>query len=75
MDPTAARIGAVNTLIRAESGKLHAYNTDWSAAISAIEAGLAKGQDQQASLHLHAAHTAHHDYMCCCCMFCWSLPV
>ncbi|KAK9808396.1 hypothetical protein WJX73_000083 [Symbiochloris irregularis] len=48
VDPTAAKIGAVNTLIRDQSDKLHAYNTDWSAAISAIEAGLAKKQNGQA---------------------------
>lgn len=41
MDPTAQRIGAANTLIRQPDGSLDAHNTDWSAAIAAIEAGLA----------------------------------
>ena len=36
----AARIGAANTLVRQQDGSLKAYNTDWSAAIEAIEEGL-----------------------------------
>ena len=36
----AARIGAANTLVRQQDGSLKAYNTDWSAAIKAVEAGL-----------------------------------
>lgn len=39
-DSVAARIGAANTLVRTPEGKLKAYNTDWSAAISAVEAAL-----------------------------------
>jgi hypothetical protein len=39
-DSVAARIGAANTLVRTPEGKLKAYNTDWSAAIAAVEAGL-----------------------------------
>eukprot|EP00897_Mesotaenium_endlicherianum_P002379 jgi/Mesen1/2169/ME000152S01252 len=33
-------IGAVNTLVRRPDGTLKGYNTDWGAAISAIEDGL-----------------------------------
>jgi hypothetical protein len=39
-DPVAARIGAANTLVRLSGGGLKAFNTDWSAAISAVEAAL-----------------------------------
>ena len=39
-DEVASAIGAANTLIRQADGTLKAYNTDWSAAISAIERGL-----------------------------------
>lgn len=39
-DPVAQRIGAANTLVGQSDGSLAAYNTDWSAAISAIENGL-----------------------------------
>lgn len=39
-DPLAARIGAVNTLIRDASGTLKGYNTDCDAAMDAIEAEL-----------------------------------
>lgn len=39
-DPVAEQIGAANTLIGQSDGSLAAYNTDWSAAISAIEGGL-----------------------------------
>ena len=38
VDPVAAQIGAVNTLVRQADGSLKGYNTDWSAAIEAIEA-------------------------------------
>ena len=44
---TAQRIGAVNTLIRQPDGSLAAHNTDWTAAIGAIEAGLAGPKSQQ----------------------------
>lgn len=44
VDPVAAQIGAVNTLVRQSDGGLKGYNTDCSAAISAIERGL-KGED------------------------------
>ena len=40
VDPVAARIGAANTLVRQQDGSLKAYNTDWSAAIEAVEEGL-----------------------------------
>ncbi len=39
-DEVATAIGAANTLVRQPDGSLKAYNTDWSAAISAIERGL-----------------------------------
>ena len=37
------QIGAVNTLVRQDGGSLNGYNTDWSAAIAAIERGLDPG--------------------------------
>mmetsp|Transcript_27421 Transcript_27421/g.70482 ORF Transcript_27421/g.70482 Transcript_27421/m.70482 type:complete len:520 (+) Transcript_27421:2-1561(+) len=40
VDPVASSIGAVNTLVRQPDGSLSAYNTDWEAAINAIEDGL-----------------------------------
>ena len=40
VDPLAARIGAVNTLVRQSDGSLRGYNTDCGAALDAIEAGL-----------------------------------
>ncbi len=43
-DPVAARIGALNTLVRSEDGSLKGFNTDWSAAIGAIEQGLSEQQ-------------------------------
>lgn len=39
-DGVAAAIGAANTLVRQGDGSWRAYNTDWSAAIAAIERGL-----------------------------------
>lgn len=36
----ARQIGAVNTLVRQPGGGLRGYNTDWSAAIGAIEQEL-----------------------------------
>ena len=48
VDPVAAEIGAVNTIVkRAVDGKLVGYNTDWSAAINAIRRALesARGDD------------------------------
>lgn len=47
VDPVAARIGAVNTLVRraaADGGGWRGHNTDWEAAIGAIERGLAGGE-------------------------------
>lgn len=40
VDSVAQQIGAVNTLVRQQDGSLKGYNTDWSAAITAIEQGL-----------------------------------
>jgi 3-dehydroquinate dehydratase/shikimate dehydrogenase len=39
-DGVAARIGAANTLVRSAGGRYKAFNTDWVAAIAAIERGL-----------------------------------
>ena len=39
-DQVALAIGAANTLVRQPDGALKAYNTDWSAAIAAIERGF-----------------------------------
>lgn len=39
-DPLASSIGAANTLMRQPGGGLKAYNTDCSAAISAVESAL-----------------------------------
>ena len=41
VDPLAARIGAVNTLVRQPDGSLRGYNTDCGAALDAVEVGLA----------------------------------
>ncbi|KAK9845273.1 hypothetical protein WJX81_001847 [Elliptochloris bilobata] len=43
-DEVAAKIGAANTLVRQPDGSLKAYNTDWSAALDAVEAGLGGGE-------------------------------
>ncbi|MFW6107522.1 MAG: shikimate dehydrogenase [bacterium] len=43
VQPLARRIGAVNTVVRRD-GRLCGSNTDWSAAVGAIESGLAEGQ-------------------------------
>mmetsp|Transcript_20931 Transcript_20931/g.45776 ORF Transcript_20931/g.45776 Transcript_20931/m.45776 type:complete len:609 (+) Transcript_20931:186-2012(+) len=48
VDPVAKQIGAVNTLIRQPDGSFKGFNTDWSAAISAIERKLAEGGAAQA---------------------------
>jgi len=40
VDPIAAQIGAINTLVRQSNGGLKGYNTDYSAAIGAIEDAL-----------------------------------
>lgn len=40
VDLVAQQIGAVNTLVRQSDGSLKGYNTDWSAAVTAIENGL-----------------------------------
>ena len=53
VDPVAQQIGAVNTLVRQPDGRLKGFNTDWSAAISAIEAGL-----RRHSTHSHQAGEA-----------------
>jgi 3-dehydroquinate dehydratase/shikimate dehydrogenase len=43
VDPIAAQIGAINTLVRQPDGGLKGYNTDYSAAIEAIEEALEEG--------------------------------
>jgi 3-dehydroquinate dehydratase / shikimate dehydrogenase len=40
VDPVAAQIGAVNTLVREPNGSFRGYNTDYVAAIGAIEKAL-----------------------------------
>ena len=40
VDPVAAKIGAVNTLVKREDGTLKGYNTDYAAAIGAIERAM-----------------------------------
>ena len=40
VDPVAGSIGAVNTLVRRADGAYFGTNTDWLAAISAVEEGL-----------------------------------
>ena len=49
VDPVAQQIGAVNTLVRQQDGTLKGYNTDWSAAISAIERGLSSDEATSSS--------------------------
>jgi 3-dehydroquinate dehydratase/shikimate dehydrogenase len=57
VDPVAAQIGAVNTLIRqppaaggsGEAAGWKGFNTDWHAAIGAIERGLSGGEQPGAS--------------------------
>lgn len=48
VDSVAQQIGAVNTLVRQPDGTLKGYNTDWSAAITAIEQGLQSGSQKAA---------------------------
>ena len=60
VDPLAARIGAVNTLLRQPDGGLRGYNTDCSAAIAAIEAGLSG-----ASPPTSADQEVHFPCFCC----------
>jgi 3-dehydroquinate dehydratase/shikimate dehydrogenase len=40
IEPLAEKIGAVNTLVISEGGKLSAYNTDYSAALDAVTSTL-----------------------------------
>lgn len=40
VDPVAAKIGAVNTLVKRKDGTLKGYNTDYAAAIGAIERAM-----------------------------------
>lgn len=40
IDPTTKGIGAMNTVVKQKDGSLKGYNTDWIAAISAIEDDL-----------------------------------
>ncbi|GLI68149.1 hypothetical protein VaNZ11_012486 [Volvox africanus] len=55
VDPVARQIGAVNTLLRQPDGSYKGYNTDWLAAISAIERGVAGGAAAAASTAPSAA--------------------
>lgn len=58
VDPIAQQIGAVNTLVRQQDGTLKGYNTDWSAAITAIEQGLQSGAEEPAEA-TYSQHDAH----------------
>jgi hypothetical protein len=40
-DDVAAKIGAVNTLMRQPDGSMSGHNTDWDAAITAVQEALA----------------------------------
>jgi len=40
VDDVAKNIGAINTIVRQKDGKLKGYNTDWMAAIGAVERAL-----------------------------------
>lgn len=43
LDDVASRIGAMNTVVQMEGGQLKGFNTDWLAAISAIEEKFSDG--------------------------------
>lgn len=43
MDPVAEKIGAMNTVVKLEDSRLKGYNTDWVAAISAVEEQVSGG--------------------------------
>lgn len=43
VQPLAGSIGAVNTIVERD-GRLHGSNTDWSAALRAVESALAEGE-------------------------------
>jgi 3-dehydroquinate dehydratase/shikimate dehydrogenase len=45
IEPLAEKIGAVNTLVISEGGKLSAYNTDYSAALDAVTSTLNIGRN------------------------------
>eukprot|EP00879_Flechtneria_rotunda_P021947 GHRR01023144.1.p1 GENE.GHRR01023144.1~~GHRR01023144.1.p1 ORF type:complete len:350 (+),score=111.60 GHRR01023144.1:1201-2250(+) len=49
-DPVAAQIGACNTLVRQADGTFKGYNTDWLAAISAVERVIAAGCSNAAAV-------------------------
>lgn len=40
VDEVAERIGAINTIVRLKDGRTKGYNTDWMAAIGAVERAL-----------------------------------
>ncbi len=44
IDETSRKIGAINTIVT-EDGKLKGFNTDWLAAVSALEEVLEQGSD------------------------------
>lgn len=45
MDNVARRIGAMNTVVKREDGSLKGYNTDWVAALSAVEERVEGGME------------------------------
>lgn len=54
MDEIAKKIGAMNTVVRGSDGTLKGYNTDWIAAISAIEEKLQNGMHEKVVVCLGA---------------------
>jgi hypothetical protein len=61
------KIGALNTLVRNADGSMNGYNTDWEAAISAIEDGLRKlpiSPCTSLSGHSGDEHLCQNEYLC-----------
>lgn len=54
-DDVAAKIGAVNTLVRQADGTLNGHNTDWEAAICAVAKALWEGKPILAQPRLYPA--------------------
>lgn len=54
IDDVARRIGAINTVVKKEDGTLEGYNTDWVAALSAVEEKVEGGMQQKRVLCIGA---------------------
>eukprot|EP00180_Rhodochaete_pulchella_P004500 Plantae.Rhodophyta-Rhodochaete_pulchella.ctg8588.p1 GENE.Plantae.Rhodophyta-Rhodochaete_pulchella.ctg8588~~Plantae.Rhodophyta-Rhodochaete_pulchella.ctg8588.p1 ORF type:complete len:313 (+),score=44.23 Plantae.Rhodophyta-Rhodochaete_pulchella.ctg8588:102-941(+) len=50
IDPVAGKIGAINTIVVDDNGMMKGYNTDWNAAITAIEDVMGGSQLPQSPL-------------------------